>query len=177
METTILSTKATGSFKPDIDQMETLGTQIQWLDIENAEAGTVLLAAETDGPPIHFHPKQEETFYVLQGELSVFKQDKWVTLKAGDMLTIPAKTPHSYKNTSKKPVLFEFHITPRVQFREMLEAMDVYVKQGKIKGTDFKSVTYLCRVMADFPDVTQSVKPPQFVVQLMAGLNKLLFRA
>lgn len=175
METTILSTKPTGSFRPDIDQMETLGTQIQWLDIENAEAGTVLLAAETDGPPIHFHPTQEETFHILQGKLEVYKQDRWITLKAGDLLTIPAKTPHSYKNTSKEAVLFEFHITPVVRFRNMLEAMDVYVKEGKIKGTDFKSVTYLCRVMAAFPDVTQSVNPPQFVVKLMAGINKLFF--
>ena len=176
METTTLSIQTTGSFKPDIDQMEILGTQIQWMDIENAEAGTVVLAAETDGPPIHFHPKQEETFYVVQGELAVYKQDRWITLKAGDILTIPAKTPHSYKNTSKKPVLFEFHITPRGRFRKMLEAMDVYVQQSKIRGTDFKSVSYMCRVMADFPDVTQSVQPPQFVVQLMAGINKVLFR-
>jgi|GEM_PF-2133958 len=175
MEATFLSTKTTSIFRPDIDQMETLGTQIQWLDLENAEAGTVLLAAETDGPPIHFHPQQEETFHILQGELSVYKQDKWITLKAGDVVTIPAKTPHSYKNTSKKPVLFEFHITPRVRFRKMLEAMDVYVQQGKIQGTDFKSITYMCRVMADFPDVTQSVKPPQFMVKVMAGINRLFF--
>lgn len=175
MTTTVKNTNAISDFTPDIDQMETLGTQIQWMDIENAEAGTVLLAAETDGPPIHFHPKQEELFFVRQGELSVFRQDRWITLKAGESLLIPAKTPHSYKNASKKPVLFDFRITPRVRFKKMLEAMDVYVKQGKIRGTDFKSVTYLCRVMADFPDVTQSVTPPQPVVKLMAWLNKLLF--
>lgn len=175
MQATILNVKATGSFKPDIDQMETLGTQIQWMDIENAESGTVLLAAETDGPPIHFHPLQEETFHILRGELEVFKKDRWITLKAGESLTIPAKTPHSYKNSTTKNVLFEFYITPRVRFKTMLEAMDVYVKQGKIRGTDFKSVTYMCRVMAAYPDVTQSVKPPQFIVRIMAGLNKLLF--
>jgi quercetin dioxygenase-like cupin family protein len=176
METTIANIKTTDGFKPDIDQMETLGTQIQWTDIENAEAGVVLLAAETDGPPIHFHPEQEETFHILQGELEVYKQDRWLVLKAGDSLVIPAKTPHTYKNTSKKPVRFEFHITPRVRFREMIEAMDVYVKQGKIKGTDFQSITYMCRVMNAFPDVTQSVKPPQFVVKLMAVINRLFFK-
>ncbi len=173
METTILSSKKTTDFKPDIDQLEVLGTQIQWKDMENAEAGTVFLAAETDGPPIHFHPVQEEEFYIRQGELMVYKKDRWITLKAGDSLNIPAKTPHSYKNVSKQPVLFDFHITPRVRFKEMMKAMDVYVKQGKIKGTDFKSITYLCRAMAAFPDVTQSVKPPQFVVKIMALINRL----
>lgn len=173
MQTTISNIKKIIGFKPDIDQMEALGTQIQWKDIYNAEAGTVLLAAETDGPPIHYHPKQEEEFYIRQGELMVFKKNKWIKLQAGDSITIPAKTPHSYKNTSKKEVLFDFCITPKVRFRKMLEEMDVYVQQQKIRGTDFKSILYLCRVMHNYPDVTQSVKPPQFVVKVMAGISKL----
>ncbi len=162
-------------FVPDLDQLEALGTQIQWKDIENAEAGTVLLLEETDGPPIHYHPKQQEKFYVREGELMVFKQDRWVTLKAGDSLTIPPKTPHTYKNASKETVIFDFYITPRVRFRKMLEEMDVLIQQKKIRGNDFRSITYLCRAMASYPDVTRSVKPPQFIVLVMAFLNKLLF--
>jgi len=173
MQTTISNIKKVIGFKPDIDQMEALGTQIQWKDIKNAEAGTVLLAAETDGPPIHFHPLQQEEFFIRQGELMVFKKDKWIKLKEGDSVIIPAKTPHSYKNASKKEVLFDFCITPKVRFRKMLEEMDIYVQQQKIRGTDFKSILYLCRVMNNYPDVTQSVKPPQFVVKLMAGISKL----
>jgi quercetin dioxygenase-like cupin family protein len=173
---TILETKEKISrFIPDLDQLEALGTQIQWKDIRNAEAGTVLLLAETDGPPIHYHPKQQEEFFVREGELMVFKKDQWVTLKAGDRLIIPAKTPHTYKNASEETVIFDFYITPRVRFRKMLEEMDVLVQKKKIRGNDFRSITYLCRVMASYPDVTKSVKPPQFVVLVMAFLNKLLF--
>lgn len=173
MQTTISNIKKIIGFRPDIDQMEALGTQIQWKDIKNAEAGTVLLAAETDGPPIHYHPKQEEEFYIRQGELMVFKKNKWIKLREGDSITIPAKTPHSYMNVSKKEVLFDFCITPKTRFRKMLEEMDGYVQQQKIRGTDFKSILYLCRVMNKYPDVTQSVKPPQLVVKLMAGISKL----
>ena len=176
MQTTILNSKKISGFKPDIDQLEALGTQIQWKDIRNAEAGTVLLAAETGGPPVHFHPVQEEEFYIRQGELTVYKKDKWITLRAGDSLTIPAKTPHTYKNASKETVLFDFCITPRVRFKQMLEEMDMYVQQNKIRGTDFRSVLYLCRVMAAFPDVTQSVKPPQLVVKIMAALSKIFLK-
>lgn len=48
METTILNQKKVSGFQSHIDQMEALGTQIQWLDQENAEAGTVLLAQAAD---------------------------------------------------------------------------------------------------------------------------------
>lgn len=176
MKSSILIGGQLNGFNPDIDQLESMGTQIQWRDLKNAEAGTVLLAAETDGPPIHYHPLQEEVFYIREGELTVFKNDRWIKLHAGESFVIPAKTPHSYKNSSGQPVLFDFCITPRVRFREMIEEMDKYVQQQKIRGTDFKSIAHLCRVMNAYPDVTQSVKPPQFVVRLMAGLSKLLYK-
>ena len=170
------SRKAFIEFKPDVDQLDALGTQIQWDNKPDAEAGTVLLKPYTEGPPIHFHPLQAETFYIRQGELTVYKKDKWIKLKAGDTIYIPAKTPHSYKNISGETVLFDFSITPRVRFKEMIGEMDRYVQQGKITGTNFKSILYLCRVMAAFPDVTQSVKPPQPVVKMMAAISKIFLK-
>jgi len=163
-------------FTPDIDHLEALGTQIQWEDKLDAESGTVLLKPHTDGPPIHFHPLQAEEFYIRQGELMVYKKDKWIKLKAGDTFFIPAKTPHSYKNITAENVLFDFHITPRVRFKEMIGEIDRYVQQGKISGTNFRSILYLCRVMAAFPDVTQSVKPPQPVVKMMAAVSKIFLK-
>ncbi|MCX6319224.1 MAG: cupin domain-containing protein [Bacteroidetes bacterium] len=163
-------------FLPDIDQAEALGTQIQWLDINNTEAGTVLLQPKTDVPPVHFHPHQEELFYVKEGELEVFLTNKWINLKAGNSLKIPRKSLHTYRNHSIDQIVFDFTITPVVRFRKMMEEMGVYVQQGKIRGTDFRSTTYLCRVMTAFPDVTQSVKPPQFFVKCMAFINRVFFR-
>lgn len=163
-------------FHPDIDQLETLGTQIQWADIKNAEAGTVLLAPETAGPPVHYHPAQQEEFFVHSGELMLYMDGQWKALKAGESATIPKNTSHTYKNTSKQTVMFDFCLSPKVRFREMMEMMDDFVQQGKIKGTDFTSVLYLCRTMADFPDVTRSVKPPQFIVNMLAAVTKIIFK-
>jgi len=169
METTIQS-------EPNIDHLSALGTQIRWKEKENAEAGTVLLMPHTDGPPIHYHPKQEEQFLIVKGKLDVYKNEKWITLKAGDSIVIPKGTPHSYRNASDGVVLFDFCITPRVRFTEMITSMDTLVQQGKINGKNFKSIMHLSRVMADYPDVTQSVKPPQFVINTMAALSKFFFK-
>lgn len=176
MQTITRETEKILKFNPDIDHLQALGTQIQWRDSANAEAGTVLLLAETDGPPVHYHPLQEELFYVRQGTLMVFKKDQWIKLSAGDSLKISRKTAHTYKNISGEPVIFDFTITPRYGFRKMIEEMDFYVRQGKIKGKDFRSILYLCRVMNNHPDVTQSVKPPQLVVKLMARLSKIFLK-
>jgi len=163
-------------FEPSIDNLKALGTKIQWKEQPNAEAGTVLLMPHKDGPPIHYHPKQEERFFIVSGQLDVYKNNKWITLKAGDSIVIPKQTPHTYRNTSGEVVLFDFCITPKVRFTEMIESMDALVQEGKIKGQDFKSLMYLSRVMAAYPDVTQSVNPPQFVVRAMAALSKIFLK-
>ena len=50
----------------------------------------------------HTHPG-EEVIYVLEGQLEYQIEDKPpVTLKAGDVLFIPAGTVHSAKNTGSK---------------------------------------------------------------------------
>lgn len=163
-------------FEPTIDHLEAMGTQIQWKQSEDAEAGTVLLMPHKQGPPVHLHPRQKEEFFIRQGELQVYRKNKWLTVKAGDTVTIPQKTPHTYRNNSDNVVLFDFCISPKVRFTEMIESMDTLVKQGKIKGQDFKSIMYLSKIITAYPDVTRNVKPPQFVIKAMALLAKLFLK-
>jgi quercetin dioxygenase-like cupin family protein len=53
--------------------------------------------------PKHWHPG-EEIIYVLEGSLEYQIEGKpWVTLKAGDVLFIPARTIHAARNVGDKP--------------------------------------------------------------------------
>ena len=161
---------------PDIDNLEVLGQQIAWKNenAANVAEGTVLLLAKTDGPPIHYHPIQDEEFFIAEGELEVYKKDKWITVKAGQELKIPAKTPHTYRNASENPVVFEFRLTPQGRFKQMIQEMDTQITLGKIKGKDLKSMMRMSKIMASYPDVTQNVNPPQFVIKAMGTLAKIL---
>jgi quercetin dioxygenase-like cupin family protein len=51
------------------------------------------------GPPPHSHSKEDETFYVVSGELEMLIGDKKYTAKAGDFVYIPRGTVHQFKNT------------------------------------------------------------------------------
>jgi mannose-6-phosphate isomerase-like protein (cupin superfamily) len=42
----------------------------------------------------HRHPNSDETFLVLEGELLIDIGDKTVTLRRGDMTTVPKNVPH-----------------------------------------------------------------------------------
>ena len=48
----------------------------------------------SDPPPLHLHPKQEETFFVVSGQFDVVRGDETFSVKEGDEFTVPAGTPH-----------------------------------------------------------------------------------
>ena len=48
-------------------------------------------------PPPHIHTLEDETFYVLDGELQLRVGDTLVLLKAGEAVFAPRNVPHSFK--------------------------------------------------------------------------------
>src|SRR5947209_14561529 len=55
------------------------------------------------GPPPHVHSREEEGFYVLEGDITFIMGDKRFVAGAGMFANMPVGTPHSFKNESSKP--------------------------------------------------------------------------
>jgi mannose-6-phosphate isomerase-like protein (cupin superfamily) len=55
---------------------------------------------------LHYHYRQDEQFYVLDGVLSVYVQGKWHDLEAGTFAMVPHGVQHAQGNTGNKPVRF-----------------------------------------------------------------------
>ncbi|MDX6766195.1 MAG: cupin domain-containing protein [Candidatus Methylacidiphilales bacterium] len=64
------------------------------------------------GPPPHFHTREEETFYVLEGEITFTAGDRTIVAKPGSFLQIPRGTLHSFKNLSGKSARMLIHCLP-----------------------------------------------------------------
>ena len=54
------------------------------------------------GPPPHRH-SFEETFSVVEGEVSVTFRGRQMTVRAGQTVNIPANAPHQFRNVSSQP--------------------------------------------------------------------------
>jgi quercetin dioxygenase-like cupin family protein len=54
------------------------------------------------GPPPHRHDF-EESFTVLEGEIEATFRGETLTLKAGEVIGIPANAPHRFQNKTDKP--------------------------------------------------------------------------
>lgn len=50
------------------------------------------------GPPLHFHVVQDDSFYVLDGVLTVQVGDDIFDIGPGDFVSVPPKVPHTFDN-------------------------------------------------------------------------------
>ena len=50
------------------------------------------------GPPPHIHSREDESFYVVSGDLEILLGDSTYRAKAGDFVFIPRGTVHRFKN-------------------------------------------------------------------------------
>ena len=161
------------NFKADINNLDVLGHMIQLKPAETFEGGTILFLPKTFGPALHFHPHQDELIFVIQGELEIFTGKKWITVKAGEKLLVPKRTPHTFRNATSEEVVFDFAVTPKIGLTYLLLTLDELVKAGKITSIkDFKSIMYINQALIAYPEVTQNVKPPQWIVRLFGTMSK-----
>jgi quercetin dioxygenase-like cupin family protein len=54
------------------------------------------------GPPLHVHHTEDETFYVLDGRVTMFVGEKQIDLEAGDYCFGPRGVPHAYLVRSER---------------------------------------------------------------------------
>jgi quercetin dioxygenase-like cupin family protein len=54
-----------------------------------------------DMPPLHVHRDHDETFHVLEGEISIHLPDGQVILREGESLFAPREVPHVYRVESE----------------------------------------------------------------------------
>ncbi len=73
--------------------------------------------------PLHIHPRQEEVFQVISGQLGVEIDGKTRVLKPGDEGIIPAGAAHKWWVEGNEPLEFKGRITPALHFAELLDAI------------------------------------------------------
>jgi mannose-6-phosphate isomerase-like protein (cupin superfamily) len=64
------------------------------------------------GPPPHVHSREEEGFYILDGEITFTINGVRVVATAGMFANMQVGTPHSFKNESNKPAKMLVSVAP-----------------------------------------------------------------
>jgi len=81
---------------------------------EDTDGAFSLLEIELtgDGPPQHIHKTEDETFYVLEGEVKFLLGKKISIAKKGTLVLIPRGTVHAWCLTGQEPAKLLATISP-----------------------------------------------------------------
>lgn len=90
------------------------GDQLFTFLTDSRQSGGKFLVLMTDGPkghriPNHVHEKHTETFFCLNGSVSMTAGEEEVSLRPGDFLHVPAGTPHTFQLTGNNTRFIQFH--------------------------------------------------------------------
>ncbi len=70
------------------------------------------LIAPGEGPPVHAHAGEDESWYVLEGELRFSLDGEEARAPAGTFVFVPRGTPHAFRNDGDVPARILVLFTP-----------------------------------------------------------------
>jgi quercetin dioxygenase-like cupin family protein len=83
------------------DELEFLANRVRIPISARETRGTFALLESTapagDRTPLHVHRNDDESFYVLEGELTLWVGDETRVLRAGDAAFAPKRVPHTVR--------------------------------------------------------------------------------
>ena len=64
------------------------------------------------GPGLHYHDREDEWFYIIEGRVSFFMNGDWTELLPGDCVYSPRGSVHGFKNNTDQPIRVFINIAP-----------------------------------------------------------------
>lgn len=127
-----------------------------------------------DSPPLHIHPKAEESYEVLSGVLEVKVDNEWKQIHAGEKHSVSPGTPHTFRN-KKSVELINVH-NPALEYEHFFRRFHKLVTEEGVSlpPKNFKSFVLMGMLFADHEQEILSVKPPQFVMRTLATVGKIM---
>jgi quercetin dioxygenase-like cupin family protein len=97
--------------------------------VTGAESGGAYFAMEAlvppgGGPPPHIHSREDETFYLLEGEIRFTLGEETVTAGPGDFVNVPRGTVHCFTNAGSETARMILTFTPAGIERFFEETLD-----------------------------------------------------
>ncbi|MGH7898822.1 MAG: cupin domain-containing protein [Candidatus Binatia bacterium] len=99
-----------GAFRSDPgkgERIQLLGGQISIIRARGQHTGGAYSFMETrtpkaGGPPPHVHEREDETFFVLEGEYAITVGEETFEAKPGSLVFAPRGIPHTYVATGER---------------------------------------------------------------------------
>ena len=109
------------------------------------------------GPPPHVHSREEESFYVLEGEITFNVEGQQIVAAAGTFANMPIGSLHSFKNVTDKTARMIISVAP-AGLEKMFFEVGAAVKLGETPPPPTKAE--IEKLLAVAPNYGVEIKAP-----------------
>ena len=130
------------------------------------------LWAERSRTPIgtHLHPRQDETLRVEEGYLVLHRAGDEVRLEPGDVVTIEAGTPHTWRPTGDHEVHLTVRLEPGLRTEAFLRDLAALGRAGRLGADGVPSVLQTAALLDAYGfDLLRPASPPLAVQRVVFG--------
>jgi quercetin dioxygenase-like cupin family protein len=133
----------------------------------NGELLEIDLELAPDGhvPGKHVHPVQEERFEVVGGTMKFKLGRKTVIAHAGDVVTVPAGTPHKFENGGDETAYVRVQVRPALKMEQLFETAVELAEEGRTTSKGMPKPLDLALFVREYADEVQGAFPPAWVQQ------------
>jgi quercetin dioxygenase-like cupin family protein len=110
----------------------------------------LFLPPGTHVPAGHVHPKQEERFTIVAGQMRFRVGRRVVLANPGDTVRVTAGSEHWFGNDGAETAHARVEVRPALRMEELLRATAALGEAGHIPGTRFPLPSRLAVVLLDF---------------------------
>jgi quercetin dioxygenase-like cupin family protein len=139
----------------------TKDTKGELLDMEST------YESKSTEPPPHYHPFQQETFVVLEGEMTVRVAGRLKILRPGDRLEVRKNVVHSMWNDSGKKVVMNWKVQPALETEYFLENSMGLAADGKTGPSGLPGILQTTLLGRRFSHVFRLAKPPHAILSML----------
>jgi quercetin dioxygenase-like cupin family protein len=139
---------------------------------QNAEGRAVAELTALPGARVvgeHLHPALRESFSVIRGELTVVRDGRRSTLRAGERAHIEPGVWHDWFNEVDVDAVVRVEVTPGERFAHMIETLFGLAREGHVNAKGMPNVLQLALTAQEFSDVIVFRKPPPRVQRVVFG--------
>ena len=130
------------------------------------------------GLPKHYHPAQEEIWWVVSGEVRFHLDGEWLTLTPeSGKVTVPPGTVHGLENESATETHLRAEVNPPLDLKSFLTDSAAAAREGLfMKGgipRSLRGAKWAAQFLERYEDQVVMTFPPRFAQKLMRPLARI----
>ena len=157
-------------FENPVTRERAVALELPW---QNADGRAVAELTALPGARVageHLHPSLHERFTVERGELTVMRDGRRSTLRAGERADIEPGTWHDWWNDAGTDAIVRVEITPGERFVHLIETTFGLAREGHVDAKGMPNLLQLALTAQEFSDVIVFRKPPPRVQRVVFGV-------